>query len=105
MNVIFLGGIYTDSLVQYIRKNSIGPMQNAADILQKNYVYGLANTALISRLDIINLPFVGSYPNHFKDREFQVPITNEKLYGTCNILNYSFNNIKGFKNISRLLIS
>ena len=105
MNVIFLGGIYTDSLVQYIRKNSIGPMQNAADILQKNYVYGLANTASISRLDIINLPFVGSYPNHFKDREFQVPITNEKLYGTCNILNYSFNNIKGFKNISRLLIS
>lgn len=105
MNVIFLGGIYTDSLVQYIRMNSLGPMQNAADVLQKNYIYGLANSPSISQLDIINLPYVGSYPNHFKEKEFQVCINNETIYNTCRVHNYSFNNIKGLKNISRLLIS
>ena len=105
MNVIFLGGIHTDSLVDYIRDKSIGPMQNAADVLQKNYIYGLANIEEIKSLNVINLPYVGSYPNHFKDKEFHTAVETEKLYDTCNIYNYSFNNVKGWKNIARLLIS
>lgn len=105
MNVIFLGGIHTDSLAQYIQNKSIGPIQNAADILQKNYVYGLANTTSVSHIDIINLPYVGSYPNYFKDRDFQVSINHEVLYGNCNVYNKSFNNIRGLKNISRLVSS
>lgn len=105
MNIIFLGGVHTDSLAQYIRVKSIGPMQNAADVLQKNYIYGLTKISLINNIDVINLPYVGSYPSYFKDKKFHAIANNETIYERCNVHNHSFNNIKGLKNLSRFFIS
>ncbi|BBV30248.1 glycosyltransferase [Citrobacter werkmanii] len=105
LNIIFLGGIHTDSLARYIRDNSIGPMQNAADVLQKNYILGLSKTTAIKDLDIVNLPYVGSYPQHFRDNKFKIVVRKEKIYNICNVHNYSFNNIKGIKNLARFCIS
>lgn len=105
LNIIFLGGIHTASLVEYIRGNSIGPMQNAADVLQKNYILGLSKTASIKSLDIVNLPYVGSYPQYFKNKKFKTKVKKEKIFNICNVYNFSFNNLRGVKNFSRFFIS
>ncbi|QLO42237.1 glycosyltransferase [Citrobacter freundii] len=105
LNIIFLGGIQTNALADYIRENSIGPMQNAADVLQKNYIFGLSKIASINRLDVVNLPFVGSYPQYFRNKKFRAQIKREKIYNICDVYNYSFNNVKGLKNLARFFIS
>lgn len=105
LNIIFLGGIHTESLSDYIRENSIGPMQNAADVLQKNYILGLSKTTSIKGLDVVNLPYVGSYPQHFRNKKFKAKVTKEKIFSICNVHNYSFNNLRGVKNLARFFIS
>ncbi|MGY3961340.1 glycosyltransferase [Aeromonas popoffii] len=101
MKIIFLGGLYTDSVFEYVRNNSIGPLQNAANILQKNYLHGFINARKGIELICINLPFIGSYPKHFKDKNF-IPSRNiESIYDSWTVYNLKFNNIKGFKNIAR----
>lgn len=103
LNIIFLGGLYTDSLINYVKQQSSGPIQNAADVLQKNYIYGLLNNRDGIQFECINLPFVGSYPTHFKDMSFTPSNKTEYIYGTGIVHNLQFNNIKGVKNFARMI--
>ncbi|OYQ70485.1 hypothetical protein B9T10_05805 [Wohlfahrtiimonas chitiniclastica] len=105
MNIIFLGGIFTHSIEPLVTVLSNGPLQIAADTLQKNYIRGLVKQNCISHIDIINLPFIGSYPNFFKKLNFTPPKKIEKFekFEKVQIHNHSFNNFKGFKNFSRLI--
>ena len=59
LNIHFLGGIITNNQFDYIHDNSIGNIQNAADVFQKKIIYGLENITQ-EELCIINLPFIGS---------------------------------------------
>lgn len=101
MKIVFLGGFYTESVFEYVRNNSVGPLQNAANVLQKNYLHGFVNARKDIELICINLPFIGSYPKCFKDRSFVPPSNVESIYGSWIVYNLKFNNIKGFKNIAR----
>lgn len=101
MKIIFLGGLYTDSVVEYVRDKSIGPLQNAANVLQKNYLHGFLNAREGMELVCINLPFIGSYPKHFKDKVFIPSSNSESIYDLWTVYNLKFNNVKGFKNIAR----
>lgn len=98
---MFLGGFYTESVFEYVRNNSVGPLQNAANVLQKNYLHGFVGARKDIELICINLPFIGSYPKYFKDQVFIPPNNVESIYGLWAVYNLKFNNIKGFKNIAR----
>lgn len=104
MNIIYLTGLFTDSLYKEIKDNSIGTMQNAADVLQKNYLEGFISNEEVKNIDIINLPYVGGYPGSYKKKYF-VPSVKNESHDNVNITNVGFLNIKGIKNISRLFKS
>ncbi|MDI5836506.1 glycosyltransferase [Shewanella xiamenensis] len=103
MNIIFLGGLYTDTLIDYVKEQSSGPIQNAADVLQKNYIYGILTIRDEIQLDCVNLPFVGSYPTHFKNVSFTPVNKTEYIYDTGRVHNIQFNNMKGIKNFARMI--
>jgi glycosyltransferase involved in cell wall biosynthesis len=98
MRVIFLGGLFPDEMRNEISSKSIGVIQNAADVLQRNIVNGLSQFCNIS---IINLVFVGSFPFRYKSKSiksFQV-----KSNISLPFYNVGFSNIMIFKHISRFL--
>lgn len=66
--IIFLGGIFASEQQDLILENSRGVVQSAADALQKNIVSGIASHG--REITIVNLPFIGSYPNYFGLRWF-----------------------------------
>lgn len=104
MNIIFLGGIFTKEQSSYIKLNSIGPIQYAADALQKNYLDGLTRTCGSENVIVINLPFIGGYPGNFK-KLFYTPLDEKFIFLGSTVKNISFLNVKGIKNISRLIKS
>ena len=59
--VVFLGGLFLPERIDDIQRQSRGPVQFAADALQKAFLRGFA-TASDTPLSVVNLPFVGSYP-------------------------------------------
>ena len=61
---LFLGGFFPESIEGEIISNSKGPIQYAADTLQKGLLKGLFY--YFPNLFIINIPFVGSYPVRYK---------------------------------------
>ena len=104
MNIIYLTGLFTNSLYEEIKDNSIGSMQNAADVLQKNYLEGFIKNEEVKNIDVINLPYIGGYPGSYKKVYF-VPSVKNESHDNVNITNVGFLNIKGIKNISRLIKS
>jgi len=67
--VVFLGGLFLPERIDAIRRQSRGPIQFAADVLQKAFLRGFA-TALDTPLSVVNLPFVGSYPARYRALRF-----------------------------------
>ncbi len=63
MRIAFLGGIFPQENICEILANSHGVVQSAADALQKSILEGLG--AYRDDIDIINLPFLGSYPKRY----------------------------------------
>ena len=61
---LFLGGFFPERIKGEIQINSKGPIQIAADTLQKGLLKGLLH--YFPNLFIINIPFVGSYPMRYK---------------------------------------
>ena len=84
MKIAFLGGIFPQENVEEILKNSRGVVQSAADALQKSILEGLG--ASLQDVEIINLPFLGSYPKRYT-----------KLFSPQN--NFTFTSHYGDKNI------
>lgn len=63
--VVFLGGLFLPERIDDIQRQSRGPVQFAADALQKAFLRGFA-TASDTPLSVVNLPFVGSYPARYR---------------------------------------
>lgn len=59
--IIFLGGVFLPIQHDEILKHSRGVVQNAANALQKAFLRGFAGHGS-GIVQIVNLPFVGSYP-------------------------------------------
>lgn len=65
MKIAFLGGMFPKENLEEILKKSSGVVQSAADALQKSIIEGLGAYDL--DVEIINLPFIGSYPKRYSD--------------------------------------
>lgn len=99
---VFLGGIFPKLQNKYIKENSIGAIQNAADALQKKIIDGLDKLTGTGIL-LINLPFIGSFPRLFKSA--YLPSTKEKIGTKSTVIGAGFINIFFVKIISRFLSS
>lgn len=62
--VALLFGCFPNENYSEVISNSKGGIQNAADALQKSLIEGLGSLCL--DLNIINLPYLGSYPKRYK---------------------------------------
>lgn len=97
---LFIGGIFPESYKDEIINNSKTNIQYAANNFQLALIDGLSHH-LGAKLDLINLPFVGSYPKHYK--KIKIPKFTFKFNELDNNLNVNFLNIWGYKNVSRYL--
>lgn len=96
---VFLGGIFTLGQTEFVARNSIGVVQNAADALQKSIILGLVENGIQS-FRVVNLPFIGSYPRGFALSSF--PATEETIYGTVQVEGQKFSLFRFIKSFSRL---
>lgn len=104
MNIIFLGGIFSDSNKAKILSNSKGGVQFAADTLQKNYIDGFAKNDAVCEVSFINLPFIGAYPRRYKSIFFN-PLNKNEYIGRILIRNTQFLNLMIFKNFHRIFLA
>ncbi len=89
--VLFLGGVFPKEKEKEIGENSIGAMQNAANVLQWHFIEGLDQNCT-KPVKIINAPFVGSYPKRYKKmfvKSFNFSHTDgadDYSIGFCNLM-------------------
>jgi glycosyltransferase involved in cell wall biosynthesis len=102
MNILFLGGIFSECDKDNIIQKSKGGVQYAADTLQKNYINGFSHSNLVRSVSIINLPFVGAYPHRYQDLFYRAVSKQESLDG-AKVLNVDFFNLTIVKNIHRVI--
>lgn len=103
MKTILLFGMFPSQNYQEIINNSKGVIQYAADALQKSFIEGLGS--LIENLEIVNLPYIGSYPNRYKkfflrNETFEYTTQNNHRIAGINI---GFCNLTGYKMYSRYI--
>ena len=68
MKIVLLFGMFASEHYNTIVENSNGVIQYAADALQKSFVEGIGT--LNKDTEVINLPFIGSYPKRYKSITF-----------------------------------
>jgi glycosyltransferase, family 1 len=97
MKVLFLGGVFDESHNEEIISKTRTYVEYAANNFQKKIIYGFRSKNV--PLDVVSIPFLGAYPTAYSDIYFA---------GFKNMLNdksgykyYNFNNIYGYRNISR----
>ena len=95
-DIAFLGGLFPPEKLQEILNNSIGIVQNAANVLQWNFVNGM-DQINETPVKIINLLFIGSYPKRYK-KLFIDTYKFEHCKGADDI-NVGFINLTGLKQI------
>lgn len=98
--IYFIGGIFPPGYD--VMKFSKGPIQYAADGLQKSILMGLAESKV--DCEILNLPFVGSFPLRYKfarigDSEFKFSYKDFEIKG----YNIGFENLILYKLYSRYI--
>lgn len=98
LDIAFLGGVFEKHKINEIMNKSKSGIQFAADALQWNIIEGLDywNETPVT---IINAPFIGSYPKHYKD----IYLKQSKWSHCVNAhdINIGFLNIVVVKNIFR----
>jgi glycosyltransferase involved in cell wall biosynthesis len=101
MKLLFLTGLFPPVSYDKIVADSKGCIQYAADALQKAIIHGLSYW--IDDFQIINLPYVGSYPKRYKNKRILTyPFTISADGREVNGYNVGFCNISGIKHFSRL---
>lgn len=88
--ILFINGQIPN--VDFVNKNSIDLMQVAAEKLQKAIIDGLKENG--QKVNVVSLPFVGNYPFRFKKMHFPSYSYEEHDF-------LAFNNLWGYRNISR----
>lgn len=97
MKVLFLGGVFDDSHNEEIISKTRTYVEYAANNFQKKIIYGLRSKNVL--LDVVSIPFLGAYPTAYSDIYFTgfKNMSNDK----SGYKYYNFNNIYGYRNISR----
>lgn len=97
MKVLFLGGVFDDCHNKEIIDKTKTYVEYAANNFQKKIIYGLKKNNV--SVEVVSIPFLGAYPTAYSDIFFT---------GFRNMQNdnseykyYPFNNIYGYRNISR----
>lgn len=103
MKLYFIGGLFTQSNHQFIQNNSIGLIQNAADALQHAYIDGLAKNLGPECIEVINLPYVGSFPKRFK--KLWIKSASDTLKSGVLVSTLGFINAPIIKHINRIVSS
>ena len=96
--ILFLGGIFTPQQIGFVVAHSKGVVQNAADGFQKSLISGLSAYGPVT---VVNLPFVGSYPQMFDLKTF--PGTNEIIAPNIQVVGQSFKLSRLTKLFSRMI--
>jgi len=102
VNIVFLGGIFTDREKDRIIQKSKGGMQYAADTLQKNYLDGFCQSERVQTVSVINFPFIGAYPKRNSDILFS-PLESKELLGQATVSNVGYLNLAVVKNVHKWL--
>lgn len=102
MKYTFVSGIISGYQYSRIINNSKGVVQFAADALQKCYIEAISKISGSNNFQVINLPYVGSFPQRskiifFKAEKSFYTIENESIL----VNNSFFFNISGYKYFSR----
>lgn len=98
--IVFLGGLFSKKQMPLILAKSKGNIQNAADVFQKNIVYGLSCAGDVDVM-VINLPFVTSYPKGFRSIFF--PSVDDVVESDVRVKGFGFINLRGIRSIARLI--
>ena len=92
--IIFLCGYFDSVNTPFVEKHAKKSVEYSSNAYQKKLINGLADSG--ERFGIISAPFIGSYPTHSKVRRFGGFSNNYE-----RITYVSFNNLWGYRNISR----
>ena len=98
MEYILLFGLFPENYKSEIEKQSIGNIQYAANALQWSLVRGFD---YFKKVQIINLPYVGSYPNTSK--KLYMPTFKFSHIEEANDINVGFLNLQYVKHYFRYL--
>lgn len=98
---VFIGGFFTAGRAAEIVARSTGPVQHAADALQKGLLQGLASAAPHRAPVALNLPFIGSWPHGFS-RLWYAAARDEREAG-LPVIERSFLNVRMLRALWRLL--
>lgn len=97
MKVLFLGGVFDDYHNKEIISKTRTYVEYAANNFQKKIIYGLRSLNI--PLEVVSIPFLGAYPTAYSDMYFSgFQNMNDDNSGYKY---YAFNNIYGYRNISR----
>lgn len=80
--ILFVGGMFFENSKEDVIVNAIDAPQNAANLLQWNYIKGLSSNLEHLPIDIINAYFVGWYPKHYKKCVIKKEIINVNTQGS-----------------------
>lgn len=98
MNVLFLGGVFDETMEKEILNKSKGTVQYAANKFQWNLINGFLEIDSL-KLTILSAPFIGSFPKDYVDIKYTGLKSVYKNKVECNYV--GFNNIWGYRSISR----
>jgi glycosyltransferase involved in cell wall biosynthesis len=98
MKVLFLGGVFDETMEREILKKSKGTVHYAANKLQWNLIDGMRQIDDLE-LDILSAPLIGAFPKDYENLQYK---GQKSIYKNVVESNYvSFNNIWGYRSISR----
>lgn len=98
MKYYFLGSFFSDDRVIEVKRDSIGAISNANNLLQRNMIIGLDN--LVEELEVITLPNIGAYPKRYKKLTFRSSIISHEKSKHYTL---GFLNLPVIKHVSRLI--
>ncbi|KKK38895.1 hypothetical protein WQ57_05970 [Mesobacillus campisalis] len=98
MKVLFIGGVFSKEMEEVILSKSKGTVHYAANKFQWNLIDGLLNIEKVD-LEVASAPFIGTYPNEYKDLFLRKHSYEYKNLVNCTYV--PFCNLWGYRNISR----
>lgn len=99
MDVLLLCGYFEPKYQKEISEKTKTWVENAANTFQQRLIAGLKKQDI--NLQVVSAPFIGSWPTAYKDKAFKGFKAGES---TENIQYVPFNNIWGYRNISRTAV-
>lgn len=99
MDVLLLCGYFEPKYQEEISSKTMTWVENAANTFQQRLIAGLKEQDI--SLEVVSAPFIGPWPTAYKDKMFKGFEAGESVE---NIQYVHFNNIWGYRNISRTAV-